>query len=194
MRESNSINWLDSFSTAFSISKSPSPHFNQREEGQAISLIVLHNISLPPEKFAGHYIEDFFLGKLDASHHPYFETIQKLKVSSHLLIRRNGETIQFVGLQDRAWHAGRSTFLGSSDCNDFSIGIELEGSDNQPFTEAQYQQLIDICQLLLTHFPELSPQRIVGHSDIAADRKTDPGPFFQWRSFLKRLQMDSDAS
>lgn len=164
-----------------------SPNFDQRPVTDDINLLVIHNISLPPEQFGGPWISDFFCNKLDPKQHPYFTEIAELKVSSHLLIRRDGQAIQFVSFLDRAWHAGVSSFDGREKCNDFSIGIELEGSDTQPFTEAQYQSLATISKQLMTRFPAISPDRITGHSDIAPGRKTDPGPCFDWSHYRNLL-------
>ena len=165
----------------------PSPNFDNRPADSSINLLVLHNISLPPEEFDGDWVLDFFSNKLDPEAHPYFKEIADLKVSAHLLIRRSGEVIQLVSFNQRAWHAGQSCFEGRERCNDFSIGIELEGSDTQPFTEQQYQSLNRVTRLLIQHYPKLSEQRIAGHSDIAPDRKTDPGPYFDWQHYRKLL-------
>lgn len=164
-----------------------SPNFDPRPVADDINLLVIHNISLPPEQFGGPWISDFFCNKLDPSQHPYFTEIAELKVSSHLLIRRDGQTIQFVSFLDRAWHAGVSSFDGREKCNDFSIGIELEGSDTQPFTQAQYQSLAAITKQLMARFPAITTDRITGHSDIAPGRKTDPGPCFDWSNYRKLL-------
>lgn len=160
-----------------------SPNYNARPEGNAPSLLVVHNISLPPGHFNGDAIERFFCNRLDPSAHPYFETIADLKVSSHLLIRRDGSAIQFVNLLDRAWHAGRSSFEGEDECNDFSIGVELEGTDEVPYTDAQYQRLTELSVLIMAAWPEITRDRITGHSDIAPGRKTDPGAAFDWPRF-----------
>lgn len=151
----------------------------------AIDMIVIHGISLPPGQFGGSAVEAFFAGKLDVSQHPYFETISGLRVSSHLFIRRTGEIIQFVPFHQRAWHAGESFYQGKSRCNDFSVGIELEGTDDVPYEQAQYQQLWSVIDVLQQAYPAISSDRIVGHSDIAPGRKTDPGPVFDW-DYLKR--------
>lgn len=158
-----------------------------RPAGTAISLLVLHNISLPPGEFGGDAIEAFFCNRLDHSAHPWYENLRDLRVSAHLLIRRDGEVVQFVPLRERAWHAGRSAFEGEPECNDYAIGIELEGTDYTPYTESQYQVLIDISRLLMACFPAILPGRIVGHEHIAPGRKTDPGPAFDWRYFLDHL-------
>ncbi len=156
-----------------------SPNFDERPS-PLIDMIVVHCISLPPGQFGGPYIEDLFLNRLDKSKHTYFEQIAHLKVSSHLLIDRNGQVTQFVPFDKRAWHAGVSTYAGRPECNDYSIGIELEGSDTEAFTEAQYQSLIACSKVLMSHYSDITLDRIVGHSDIAPRRKTDPGPFFDW--------------
>lgn len=165
----------------------PSPNFGPRPDDASISLLVVHNISLPPGQFGGDAIERFFCNQIDACEHPYFETIARMKVSAHLLIHRDGSPVQFVSLLDRAWHAGRSCFHGEEECNDFSIGIELEGTDDIPYTDAQYQTLSDLSRLIMTAWPAITPQRIAGHSDIAPGRKTDPGPAFDWPRFRQML-------
>jgi len=165
-----------------------SPNFDPRPEASDISLLVIHCISLPPEQFGGEFIEQLFCNRLDPNQHPYFQEIFQLKVSAHLLIRRDGEIIQFVDFDQRAWHAGVSHYQGRERCNDFSIGIELEGSVNQPFSEVQYRQLADVSRLLLVNYPQLHKQHIVGHSDIAPGRKTDPGPYFDWQKYLALLE------
>lgn len=157
-----------------------SPHCDARPQGASIDLLVIHNISLPPGIFGESYIEDLFLGRLPVTEHPYFETIAGLKVSAHLLIRRDGEVVQFVPFHLRAWHAGQSSFNGRSACNDFSIGVELEGTDEAPFETIQYQQLADITRCLMQAYPGIQAKSIVGHCDIAPGRKTDPGPHFDW--------------
>ncbi len=159
--------------------KVSSPNYNQRPEHAPIRLIVIHNISLPPAQFGGGYIEQFFQNQLDPSIHPYFDEIKDLQVSAHLLITRDGELIQFVSLDDRAWHAGRSCYQGVENCNDFSIGIELEGTDDLPFTEAQYQTLLPLLAAIQHAYPA-TLGHIAGHSDIAPQRKTDPGACFDW--------------
>ena len=165
----------------------PSPNFNARPADTAIQLIVIHNISLPPSQFGGGYIEQFFQNQLDWSVHPYFQTIQGMQVSTHLLILRSGEVLQFVNLNDRAWHAGRSSYLAQKECNDYSIGIELEGSDDLPFEDAQYETLVHVTACLQQAYPQIQ-QHLAGHSDIAPGRKTDPGAFFDWLGYRNRLQ------
>jgi N-acetyl-anhydromuramoyl-L-alanine amidase len=154
-----------------------SPHCDFRPAGQDIRLLVIHNISLPPGEFAGGAVEALFAGHLDWDAHPYFQSIRGLKVSTHFFIRRDGELIQFVPCSRRAWHAGISSWQGQERCNDFSIGIELEGSDDTPFTEPQYQTLLPLLDALRTRYRIAA---VVGHSDIAPARKTDPGPYFDW--------------
>ena len=157
----------------------PSPNFNQRPKNTDIQLIVVHNISLPPSQFGGGYIQQFFQNQLDWNAHPYFKEIEGMQVSAHVLILRTGEAIQFVNFNDRAWHAGRSNYLGLQECNDYSIGIELEGSDDLPFEDEQYQTLVKIIKQLQLTYPK-TKHHIAGHSDIAPLRKTDPGPYFDW--------------
>ncbi len=159
----------------------PSPHCDPRPEGTQIDLLVIHNISLPPGELGGAWIDDLFLGRLDPAAHPYFEIACAAgPVSTHLLIRRDGSLIQYVPLGQRAWHAGRSQFDGRERCNDFSIGIELEGADHIPFEPAQYVALARATRGVMARYPGIVPKRIAGHSDIAPGRKTDPGPHFDW--------------
>ncbi len=164
-----------------------SPNYNARPAHSEIELLVVHNISLPPSQFGGGYIEQFFQNKLDWSLHPYFQTIQGMQVSTHLLILRSGEVLQFVNFNQRAWHSGRSTYLGKKECNDYSIGIELEGSDDLPFQEIQYQVLAHVVTVLQATYPKLL-QHVAGHSDIARGRKTDPGPYFDWLKIRRLIQ------
>ena len=170
------------------ITHEPSPHFTKREAEQPINLLVVHNISLPPGKFGGPYITDLFLGRLDKNADPYFEDIHHLQVSAHCLIRRDGEVIQYVSFSDKAWHAGVSSFEGVEKCNDFSIGIELEGTDTLAYTELQYQQLVCLVKKLQESYPLIRHNNIVGHCDIAPNRKTDPGEAFDWVNFRTLLQ------
>ncbi len=163
----------------------PSPNFNQRPN-IPISLVVVHNISLPPKQFGGAYIEQLFTNCLNPLEHPYFAEIAHLQVSAHLLIRRDGEVVQFVSFLARAWHAGQSTYEGKVNCNDFSIGIELEGSDDIAYEDIQYQQLSQIVSLLQQMYPAIQTH-ITGHSDIAPLRKTDPGDAFDWQKFRYHL-------
>ena len=164
-----------------------STNFNQRPENTEIQLLVIHNISLPPSQFGGSYIEQFFQNQLDWSVHPYFKTIEGMQVSAHLLILRTGEVLQFVNFKNRAWHAGRSSYLAKVECNDYSIGIELEGSDDTDFEEVQYQALSNVVATLQAAYPKIGPH-LAGHSDIAPGRKTDPGPHFQWQYFREMLK------
>jgi len=170
-----------------------SPNFNERPPGFTPTLLVVHNISLPPGQFSGDAIERFFCNQLDPSEHPYFQTIAEMRVSSHLLIRRDGSSLQFVNLQDRAWHAGRSSFQGESECNDFSIGIELEGADDTRYTDSQYARLSDLSVLIMAAWPDITRERITGHSDIAPGRKTDPGPAFDWSRFRSLLAQSYES-
>ena len=165
----------------------PSPNYNDRPANSEISLLVIHNISLPPVQFGQGYIEQFFCNALDCSQHPYFLGIADMKVSSHLLISREGELIQFVPLHQRAWHAGQSVYEGREECNDFSIGIELEGTDETAYTDKQYKVLTTVSRQLLHDYPALTVERIVGHSDIAPGRKTDPGSAFNWQRYRQSL-------
>ncbi len=158
----------------------PSPNFGPRPAGCLPRLLVIHNISLPPGQYGGDCIERFFTNCLDWDEHPFFNEIRGAQVSAHLLIRRDGELVQFVSFHDRAWHAGQSCFAGQENCNDFSIGIELEGCDDEAYTGSQYEALALVTRALLAYYRELDRDRIVGHSDIAPDRKTDPGPAFDW--------------
>ena len=160
--------------------KIPSPNFDDRPKNTAIKLIVIHNISLPPENFNPSNIEKLFLNKLDFDSHEYFKEIRDLKVSSHFLIDREGQITQFVSVYKRAWHAGKSNFENEDNCNDFSIGIEMIGSDNSIFENKQYASLKKLIKSLKKVFPKILEDNIVGHSDIAPGRKTDPGPFFDW--------------
>ena len=164
-----------------------SPNFDLRQDENDISLIVIHGISLPPGEYGGDYIDQLFTNQLDPNAHPYFQDIHTLQVSSHLLIRRDGEITQYVPFHLRAWHAGKSNFEGREACNEFSIGIELEGDDTTPYTDAQYQSLSEVIRCLLATYPGLSKQRIVGHCDIAPGRKTDPGPSFDWPRLFQGL-------
>lgn len=164
-----------------------SPNFNERPAGVAPEALIIHAISLPPEDFGGDGVERLFTNRLDPEAHPYYKEIAGLEVSAHLFIRRDGEVIQFVPLDKRAWHAGVSACEGRDNVNDFSIGIELEGSDSQPFEDAQYTRLAEVAQLIMSAFPAITPDRIYGHSDIAPGRKTDPGPHFDWVRFRSLL-------
>ena len=164
-----------------------SPNQDERPVADNISLLVIHNISLPPGQFGHCYIDDLFCNTLELTAHPYFEQLENLCVSSHLLIRRGGAVTQYVPFHKRAWHAGISEYQGKHCCNDFSIGIELEGTDDIPYTNQQYRVLSAVTDCLLTEYPGLSKSRIVGHSDIATGRKTDPGSAFDWALYRSRL-------
>jgi len=163
--------WVDA------IAHIPSPNQDDRPAGTGIALIVIHAISLPPSQFGGDDIVRLFTNTLDPDAHPYFAGISALRVSAHFLIRRDGTLLQFVSCNQRAWHAGVSRWRGRERCNDFSIGIELEGCDEQPFEDVQYDRLIALVRLLREHYPI---EALAGHQDIAPGRKTDPGPFFLW--------------
>lgn len=169
-----------------------SPNFNMRPSEAEIQLIVIHNISLPPAQFGGGYIEAFFQNRLDHSQHPYFKQIEGLQVSAHLVILRTGEVIQCVNFNDRAWHAGRSSYLGLEECNDYSIGIELEGCDDLPFESVQYVVLAQVVVSLQRTYPKIQ-QHLAGHSDIAPIRKTDPGPCFDWVHFRDLVAKENEA-
>lgn len=164
-----------------------SPNHSERPPGMPIDLLVIHNISLPPGKFGGPWISDLFCNQLSPDLHPYFAEICAMRVSSHLLIRRDGTVLQYVPFDRKAWHAGRSSFQGREECNEFSIGIELEGTDETPFDDLQYECLARLSTLLMQHYPGITPERITGHSDIAPGRKTDPGPCFDWRKYRQNL-------
>jgi AmpD protein len=159
----------------------PSPNCDERPDTRDISLIVIHNISLPPNEFGGEGITRLFTNQLDPQEHPYYRQIHQLRVSSHLLIRRNGELVQYVPFHLRAWHAGASVYGGRECCNDFSIGIELEGTDDLAYEDVQYKQLNKVIDALCATYPKLSRKHIAGHCDIAPERKTDPGPVFEWQ-------------
>jgi AmpD protein len=170
----------------------PSPNFNARPAGE-VSLLVIHNISLPPGQFGTGQVKALFRNQLDPQAHPYFAGIAHLQVSAHFLIERDGTLIQFVSCNDRAWHAGVSCFAGREQCNDFSLGIELEGTDELPYSDAQYATLRDLTRELLRVYPDLTPERIRGHNDIAPGRKTDPGPAFDWARYLGSLSAEVQA-
>lgn len=155
-----------------------SPNHDDRPQGEVVSLIVVHAISLPPGQFGGDGIVQLFSNRLDPCAHPYFRQISALRVSAHFLVRRDGELIQFVSCRQRAWHAGLSSWHGRQRCNDFSVGIELEGCDELPFEDAQYACLLAVVGRLRAHYPV---DAVVGHSDISPGRKSDPGPCFDWR-------------
>ena len=165
----------------------PSPNADERPPGAKVDLLVVHNISLPPGVYGGNYVADFFTNNLDVGADPYFREIAGLRVSAHFFISREGHVVQFVPVTGRAWHAGVSAYARQQRCNDFSVGIELEGTDIDPYTEAQYAALAALSQSLMTFFPMITVERIVGHCDIAPGRKTDPGISFDWNRFLMQL-------
>jgi AmpD protein len=165
-----------------------SPHCDARPAGMAPELLVVHGISLPPGEFGGPWIDRLFTGTLPAEVHPYFKEIEGLIASAHALIRRDGQIVQYVPFGERAWHAGASQYRGRSACNDFSVGVELEGTDDTPYTEPQYQRLAALAAALLATYDSLSAEHIVGHSDIAPGRKTDPGASFDWLRWRALLQ------
>ncbi|WP_420229526.1 1,6-anhydro-N-acetylmuramyl-L-alanine amidase AmpD [Psychrobacter sp. ER1] len=172
-----------------------SPNYNVRPKGLSIDAIVVHNISLPPNEFGAcdtngtHYVKALFTNQLDWDAHPYFQTIKGAEVSAHLFIERDGAITQFVNFNERAWHAGRSSYLGRPECNDYSIGIELEGSDFVSFTSAQYEQLAKVIAAIYKAYPK-TRRHLTGHSDIAPGRKTDPGEYFEWAR-LRQLVADA---
>ncbi|WP_296805734.1 1,6-anhydro-N-acetylmuramyl-L-alanine amidase AmpD [Thiocapsa sp.] len=171
----------------------PSPSQDDRPPGTDIDLLVIHNISLPPGDFSGDWIDDLFLDCLDPAAHPYFRAIAGLRVSAHLLIRRSGRLLQYVAFEQRAWHAGVSRFAGRERCNDFSIGIELEGTDDIPFTDAQYVRLAECTRRILRRYPAITEDRIAGHAEIAPGRKTDPGPAFDWNRYRSSIRGEGRA-
>jgi len=168
----------------------PSPNTDERPEGVDIDLLVLHSISLPPGQYGGHWIEELFTNQLSPDDHPYFKEIEGLNVSSHILIRRDGSIIQFVPFHKRAWHAGVSSYENRVQCNDFSIGIELEGTDTSDFEIAQYQQLTSLILCLEQSYPYITTAKIAGHSDISPDRKADPGTGFDWELLENLLKSE----
>ncbi|MGI1669118.1 MAG: 1,6-anhydro-N-acetylmuramyl-L-alanine amidase AmpD [Neptuniibacter sp.] len=173
--------WLDGVEIV------PSPNCNERPDTEDVSLLVIHNISLPPRKYGGGYVQKFFQNRLPVADDPYFAEISDLQVSAHFLIERDGAVTQFVPLTQRAWHAGISTFSCRENCNDFSVGIELEGCDEEPFSDEQYRSLCVLTEKIRSVYPAITSERIVGHSDIAPGRKTDPGPCFDWQRYLDGL-------
>lgn len=166
----------------------PSPNCNDRPCASETSLLVIHNISLPPGEYSNLCVQHFFCNQLDHTAHPFFQEIEGVQVSAHLLIERSGRVVQFVPLNRRAWHAGVSCFQGREACNDYSIGIELEGTDTDPYTEQQYESLIDLTKTIVQVYPEITLDRIVGHSDIAPGRKSDPGEAFDWIKYKRALR------
>jgi AmpD protein len=170
-----------------------SPNYDARPDETSIKLIVIHGISLPPAEFGGGYIQDLFCNRLDPNAHEYFATVSDLKVSSHCLILRDGNIIQFVSFFDRAWHAGVSSWRDEQACNNFSIGIELEGTDDLIYTDAQYLQLNRLISCLRSNYSTIESDALCGHCDIAPGRKTDPGPAFEWPRLLQLLEKDSES-
>jgi len=166
--------WLESAETL------PASNFDSRPDEAKIRLIVVHDISLPPGEFGGGHIQQFFCNRLDAGAHAYFQKICDMRVSAHCLVERSGKVVQFVSFLDRAWHAGVSQWRGDSACNDFSIGIELEGCDDRPYEARQYASLAALIAALRARYPDIADDALAGHSDIAPGRKTDPGPAFDW--------------
>ncbi|MDX1404195.1 MAG: 1,6-anhydro-N-acetylmuramyl-L-alanine amidase AmpD [Woeseiaceae bacterium] len=158
----------------------PSPNQDDRPAGARPELIIIHGISLPPGEFGGPFVRQLFTNSLDWDSHPYFAEIRELRVSSHLFIDRNGEIVQFVPFERRAWHAGESCFRGRETCNDFSIGIELEGDDDTPYEDEQYRQLIAAIKAIRKRYPQITARHIAGHCDVSPGRKSDPGPAFDW--------------
>ena len=169
-----------------------SPNFGERPEGAEISLLVIHNISLPPGEYGGPWIDHLFCNRLDPARHPYFREVADMQVSSHFLIRRDGELVQYVPCDKRAWHAGRSCWRDQQECNDFSIGIELEGTDHEPYTDAQYAVLVELIRVLRASYPGIAPDALAGHADIAPGRKSDPGEAFDWARLHNSLQQPGE--
>ncbi len=175
------------------VRQQPSPNCDDRPAGCEPELIVVHNISLPPGEFGGPWIDRLFTNCLPPDAHPYFATLDGLEVSAHFLIRRDGELVQYVPTTRRAWHAGQSCYCGRERCNDFSIGIEVEGADELPYTDVQYRRLASLVATLRARQPSLAAADVVGHSDIAPGRKTDPGPAFDWAHFRALLKAAAGA-
>lgn len=179
---------LDTNTQSFSEARQlHSPNCDERPDEKDISLIIMHGISLPPGQYGGPHIDQLFTNTLNPDEHPYFAEIQALRVSSHLLIDRQGQVTQYVPFHKRAWHAGKSMYEGRENCNDFSIGIELEGCDDEKYADCQYQIATTVVKLLLENFPGINRQAIVGHCDVAPGRKTDPGEAFDWDYFRALL-------
>jgi AmpD protein len=172
----------------------PSPNCDERPRGVEPDLIVVHGISLPPGEFGGPWIDQLFTNALPSDGHPYFAEVAGLRVSSHLLIRRTGEIVQYVPFHRRAWHAGVSSWAGRERCNDYSIGIELEGADHSPYESTQYAMLARVIAVLCRSYPRLTPDRVVGHSDVAPGRKTDPGPAFDWPRLRSLVQFELEVA
>lgn len=170
----------------------PSPNHDDRPDRQSIELIVIHCISLPPGEYGGTHVDALFTNRLDPSAHEYFAGIADLRVSAHFLIDRQGQLTQYVSCDKRAWHAGQSLWCGRPRCNDFSIGIELEGSDRDAYTDNQYQVLAELIQCLASHYPTIKPWQLAGHEEIAPGRKTDPGPGFDWARLCAVLEVSPE--
>ena len=188
MRIDTKTGWL------VNVNRVPSPNCDPRPRDSALDLIVVHGISLPPNQFGGTWIDLFFTNALPAHAHEYFATIAHMRVSAHALIRRDGSVTQYVAFTDRAWHAGESQYCGRRACNDFSVGIELEGGDDIPYEQAQYATLVELVRALRRAYPSLGAAPIVGHSDIAPGRKTDPGPAFDWPRLHRGLTVSGTAT
>jgi AmpD protein len=175
------------------VARVASPNHDERPEDARPELVVVHAISLPPCEFGGPWIDHLFTNRLDPEAHPYFREIAGLEVSAHVLIRRDGQVVQYVPFDRRAWHAGASSWQGRTRCNDFSIGIELEGCDELPFEPVQYERLSEVILALRVAYPGIAPDAIAGHADIAPGRKTDPGPYFQWSTLWAGLGVDKSG-
>ncbi len=165
-----------------------SPNCDDRPAGESVGLVVIHAMSLPPGEFGGSYIDELFTNSIDLQAHPSFESLDGVRVSSHLVVDRNGQVTQYVPFHRRAWHAGVSEYQGRVNCNDFSIGIELEGTESEPFADVQYTRLASILQALMARYPSISAGRIVGHSEVARGRKWDPGPQFDWQRLMRMIR------
>jgi AmpD protein len=176
---------IDAAGTVAGVTQVASPNCDARPDGAEVSMLVIHNISLPPGEFGGAGVVELFTNNLDAAAHPYFREIAALRVSAHFFIRRDGQVLQFVPTELRAWHAGESSWRGRSRCNDFSVGIELEGTDDCAYEDAQYSTLSDLTLVLRARYAIAD---IVGHADIAPDRKTDPGPCFDWARYRRLIR------
>lgn len=181
MRVDGQGEWLEG------VRKVISSNCDQRPDKSEIDLLVIHSISLPPDEFGGGYVDQLFTNVLDPDQHPYFKKIELLRVSAHLLLDRNGDVTQYVPFNQRAWHAGESEFEGRASCNDYSIGIELEGCDSEDFTQAQYNTLVNVTGAIMQFWPKITKQRITGHCHIAPNRKTDPGPTFNWDDYYASI-------
>lgn len=182
---------IDSSGVISTIVQRACNHFDERPAHSDISLLVIHNISLPAGQFNTPYVDDLFMGNINCNAHPSFADLAGLRVSAHCFIKRCGEIIQYVPFTKRAWHAGRSCFAGQQNCNDFSIGIELEGTDTTHYTDAQYQRLAVLTRVIMQCYPKITANKIVGHCDIAPGRKTDPGASFNWPLFFNMLEQSS---